>query len=69
MGYTTTFTGSIKVEPPFTLEEYHFLISVADEDDSLHNQPDSYLQWKPSKTGDSLEWDGGEKFYDSMEWM
>lgn len=32
-------------------------------------QPGLWCQWVPNKNGDALEWDGGEKFYDSVEWM
>ena len=30
-------------------------------------QPGLWCQWVPD--GDGIEWDGGEKFYDSAEWM
>ena len=46
-----------------------------DDDDILdHNRPDSdqpglWCQWAPEDDGAGLEWDGGEKFYNSAEWM
>lgn len=32
-------------------------------------QPGLWCQWAPTDDGAALEWDGGEKFYDSEEWM
>ncbi|MGA8116100.1 MAG: hypothetical protein WCA46_20770 [Actinocatenispora sp.] len=32
-------------------------------------QPGRWCGWVPSADGSSLGWDGGEKFYDSAEWM
>lgn len=39
-----------------------------------HNHPDPdqpglWCQWVPANDGQDLEWDGGEKFYNSAEWM
>lgn len=45
------------------------------EDDILsynnphHTQPGLWLQWTPTDDGTEIEWDGGEKFYCSPEWM
>jgi hypothetical protein len=33
------------------------------------DQPGLWCQWVPTDDGAGLEWDGGEKFYDSPEWM
>jgi len=32
-------------------------------------QPGYYCQWIPTEDGSAIEWDGGEKFYDHIEWM
>jgi hypothetical protein len=32
-------------------------------------QPGLWCQWVPTECGCAIEWDGGEKFYDSAEWM
>ena len=32
-------------------------------------QPGLWCQWIPTADGSAIEWDGGEKFYDSEEWM
>jgi len=39
-----------------------------------YNQPDPgqpglWCQWVPTEDGTALEWDGGEKFYNSEEWL
>ena len=33
------------------------------------DQPGLWAQWVPSDDGTTLGWDGGEKFYHSVEWM
>jgi hypothetical protein len=32
-------------------------------------QPGLWCQWVPNADGTAIEWDGGEKFYDSVGWM
>lgn len=32
-------------------------------------QPGLWCQWTPTEDGSAITWDGGEKFYDSAEWM
>jgi hypothetical protein len=32
-------------------------------------QPGLWCQWVPTADGSAIEWNGGEKFYDSEEWM
>lgn len=34
-----------------------------------NGQPGLWCQWMPSEDGEVLEWDGGEKFYNSPQWM
>ncbi len=33
------------------------------------SQPSLWCQWRPADDGGAIEWDGGEKFYNSAEWM
>jgi hypothetical protein len=47
-----------------------------DKDDSIKdynyppaNQPGLWCQWIPNEEGTEIEWDGGEKFYDYVEWL
>ena len=42
---------------------------VIDENRPPRDQPGLWCQWVASHTGKSIEWDGNEKFYDSVEWM
>lgn len=98
MGYTTDFSGEIKVEPPLNEHERTYLQKFAetrrmhrergpyyvgaggfmgqshDSDVRDYNspppgQPGLWCQWVPSRDGEFIEWDGGEKFYSSEEWM
>jgi len=32
-------------------------------------QPGLWCQWVPTEDGTAIEWDGGEKFYDYVEWL
>jgi len=32
-------------------------------------QPGLWCQWVPTDDGTAIEWDGGEKFYDYIEWL
>lgn len=43
--------------------------SVVEHNDPPKNQPGLWCQWTPSDDGTTLGWDGGEKFYDYVEWL
>jgi hypothetical protein len=34
-----------------------------------NDQPNLWCQWIPSEDGSAIEWDGGEKFYDYIDWI
>jgi hypothetical protein len=38
-------------------------------DEPSEGQPGYWCQWVPTDDGTAIEWDGGEKFYESEEWM
>jgi len=47
-----------------------------DDDGSVINynyppstQPGLWCQWVPNEDGTAIEWDGGEKFYEYVEWL
>lgn len=42
---------------------------VIDYNRPAQGQPGMWCQWVPTLDGTAIEWDGGEKFYDSTEWM
>ena len=42
---------------------------VLDYNHAPDGQPGLWCQWTPTDDGAAIEWDGGEKFYDSVEWM
>lgn len=98
MGYTTDFSGQVKVDPPLNAEEITFLTKFnktrrmdrthgpyfvdgsgfhgQDHDNDIvdfnrppKGQPGLWCQWTPTEDGTAIEWDGGEKFYESAEWM
>lgn len=67
MGYTTDFEGRFKITPPLTNEHRRCLQDINDIPDE--DQPGYYCQWVPDDKGEYLAWDGGEKFYDYIDWL
>lgn len=43
--------------------------SIMDYNHPAFTQPGLWCQWIVTKDGKYLEWDGGEKFYNYMEWL
>jgi hypothetical protein len=43
--------------------------SVLEHNYSPSTQPGLWCQWVPNKNGTEIEWDGGEKFYDYVDWL
>jgi hypothetical protein len=77
MGYTTKFSGSIKLSRPLTLAEAKELLEIHEgEGDDTRGPKDPqnesrylYLQWVPTESLDGIVWDGEEKFYSYVECM
>ena len=44
-------------------------LDLTDHNRPPEGQPGLWCQWRPTEDGSAIEWDGGEKFYDSPEWM
>ena len=42
---------------------------VLDSNGPPDGQPGLWCQWTPDELGTRIEWDGGEKFYESEAWM
>jgi hypothetical protein len=42
---------------------------VIDYNSPPKGQPGLWCQWVPTSDGTAIQWDGGEKFYSSVEWM
>lgn len=71
MGYTTKFTGRFTITPRLTMEQFAEL-SALEEWPGAGRARGGYMQWKPTKDGNGLEWDGNEKFYEyveCLEWL
>jgi len=44
-------------------------ISILDYNREPQGQPGLWCQWVPNEDGTEIEWDGGEKFYNYVEWL
>lgn len=43
--------------------------SILDHNEPPSEQPGLGCQWRPNHSGTAILWDGGEKFYDYVEWL
>lgn len=70
MGYSTSFTGGLKFSRVLTVTEYNYLNGFSeDRHEGEQGMPGTWCQWIPNKEGTELVWDGGEKFYEYIEWL
>jgi hypothetical protein len=51
-----------------TAGQYHDN-SIVEYNDPSPTQPGLWCQWVPNDDGTAIEWDGGEKFYNYIEWL
>lgn len=42
---------------------------IIDYNRAPDGQPGLWCQWVPGEAGATIEWDGGEKFYDYVDWI
>jgi hypothetical protein len=42
---------------------------VLDHNQEPSTQPGLWCQWVPTEDGEGIKWDGGEKFYNYVEWI
>ena len=43
--------------------------SILNQDAPPRGQPGLYCQWRPSENQHGILWDGGEKFYNYVQWL
>ena len=67
MGYTTDFEGYLKPNREFTNEEIKIITDINDERHEDPKFPGTWCQW--TIEDGVLQWDGGEKFYNYVEWL
>lgn len=70
MGYTTEFTGAVKLGRKLTMAEAKILLEINEDGrDASKNATgiDAYFQWVPSDDLQHIVWDGNEKFYKYLE--
>lgn len=78
MGYSTDFSGKFNITGDITVR---FLRELEKANDGqpvesvigigreVVEAPDGYCQWELTDGYTSLQWDGGEKFYDYIKWL
>jgi hypothetical protein len=71
MGYHTEFSGKFNLNHNLTVRHYNELKRfVTERHDAYDNfTPSIWCGWTPSEDGDSIVWNGGEKFYNYVEWI
>lgn len=73
MGYTTEFTGAIKLGRKLTMAEAKELLEIAESGDAqTFTGINAYFQWVPADTLEHIVWDGNEKFYhyvEQLKWL
>jgi len=73
MGYTTKFTGAVKLDRKLTMAEAKELLELASSDNSEKvTGIRAYFQWVPADTLEHIVWDGNEKFYEyaeQLQWL
>lgn len=68
MGYTTEFTGAVKLGRKLTMAEAKEILEIAAADRTERiTGIDAYFQWVPADTLEHIVWDGNEKFYEYEE--
>lgn len=75
MGYTTTFKGTIELDPPLTREQADEINNFCEErhhrpEDSNRppwDMPGLWCDWETD--GQFIFWNGSEKSYDMFEWL
>lgn len=72
MGYTTEFDGRFemnKLPPTEVVVRLNELDDIDGREQDDDKMPSGYNQWKLTPDCRHIEWDGGEKFYDYVEWL
>lgn len=73
MGYTTEFTGAVKLGRKLTMAEAKELLEIAESGDAqMFTGINAYFQWVPANTLEHIVWDGNEKFYkyvEQLKWL
>lgn len=72
MGYTTNFEGRFNMSETASAEVIIKLRQLEGADGREMDDPDApgtYCQWQITRDCSGIEWDGGEKFYDYVEWL
>lgn len=75
MGYTTTFSGGINLSRKLTFKEAKEWLDICEMESREISEkyggaaPNSYFQWLPSESLDTIVWDGNEKFYEYTDWL
>lgn len=68
MGYTTKFKGTLTITPLPSGEIVECVNKISKTRHDAPKYPGIWCQWIVNENG-KLEWNGGEKFYNYVEWL
>jgi hypothetical protein len=76
MSYSTEFNEYFTLTPNLSSEQIATILQIARSPNqkwqprpALSGAPFSWCHWIPNHYGNHLAWDGGERFYDYVEWL
>jgi hypothetical protein len=68
MGYSTDFMGALQCTPELKIKQAAEINEFSEDRHDRPGFPGIWCQWIINDEGE-LVWDGGEKFYNYVEWL
>jgi hypothetical protein len=69
MGYTTTFAGCLRIDPPLKWEQRDEVNQFCSEDHRTAGFPGIWCDWQVNEAGDRIGWNENEKSYEMAAWI
>ena len=74
MGYQTEFMGKVELVPGLSPEQVNTLREFSEKrhedlEQRQRSYPGYWCDWVPDALGTAIVWNGGEKFYNYVDWM
>jgi hypothetical protein len=68
MGYSTTFSGQIQIEPALDWKQRDEINEFCQADHRTAGYPGIWCDWEVNEAGDRVGWNGNEKSYEMTRW-